>query len=110
MSSFDFSQEAVKRPRSLPAAKPCESEAVRTLVADAHLAAAVAALRDDVDDAAHGICAEDGARAIQQHLDALDGGERDAIEVEAVAAAGLVVLRGPLTVDQQERGSGRGAA
>jgi hypothetical protein len=64
--------------------------------------AGVVALQDEVDDAADGVRAIDGGGAVHVDLDALDGAERNGVEVdEAVLDARRA--RHAATVDQNQR-------
>jgi hypothetical protein len=63
--------------------------------------------RDEVDHAAHRVRAVDRRGAVLQHLDALDGGERDLVQVDGAA---VQAMRGDAPAVQQHEGRIRSLA
>ena len=66
-----------------------------------YLATAVVCPRDEIDDAADRVRAVDGGRAVEQNLDALDGRQRDRVQIHASAVERVIGYATP--VQQYER-------
>ena len=79
------------------------------VIGHAHLGAGVILFEHDVHDAGDGLGTVDGAGALGQDVDALDGGNRDAVHAEVLPAAGaagrlLAGVGNAAAVDQHEGG------
>ncbi len=75
----------------------------RVLVGGADLAASVAAFENDVDHASDGGAAVDGRGTAGKNLDAVDGGERNAVDVGLEGGAPVGEIGGPHAVNEDER-------
>ena len=80
------------------------------LVRGADLAAGVVALEDDVDDTADGGAAVDRGGAAGKHLDAIDRGQRDAVDVGLERRAAIREVGRAHAIDQNQRLRGTEAA
>ena len=80
------------------------------LIRGADLAASVVALEDDVDDTADGGATVDGGRAAGEHLDAIDRGQRDTVNVGLKRRAAIREVRCAHAIDENQRLRGSEAA
>ena len=80
------------------------------LIRGADLAAGVVALEDDVDDTADGGATVDGGRAAGEHLDAIDRGQRDTVNVGLKRRAAIREVRCAHAIDENQRLRGSEAA
>ncbi len=87
-------------------ARPRGAAALRRPGVQCQLARLEIAASHEVDDARDGVASVQGRRAVLEDLDALDGGQRDRMQVDARAVVGERVVGQASSVEQHQRAAG----